>query len=79
MVHAAIHWPEVMNANLWPFAFDYATWLHNHAPKRELGLSPVKLLTGTAEEPTKLLGGHIWGCPVYVLEPKLQNNHKIPK
>ena len=22
---------------------------------------------------------HVWGCPCYVLDTKLQNNHKLPK
>lgn len=22
---------------------------------------------------------HVWGCPVYVLEPRLQDGQKIPK
>jgi hypothetical protein len=26
-----------------------------------------------------LLRSHVWGCPTFVLDPKLQNDQKIPK
>ena len=26
-----------------------------------------------------ILRCHVWGCPVYVLEAKLQNDQKLPK
>ena len=43
------------------------------------GLSAMSMYTKTARDPSKLSELHVWGCPVYVLEPKLQDGKKLPK
>jgi hypothetical protein len=32
MLHAAIHWPDVSDATLWPMAVAHAVYLYNHMP-----------------------------------------------
>jgi len=32
MIHAALHWPEVEDAALWPLAVQHALHLYNHTP-----------------------------------------------
>jgi len=32
MIHAALHWPEVEDASLWPLAVSHAVQLYNHTP-----------------------------------------------
>jgi len=79
MLHAAHSWPDVASIKLWPQAVDYAVWVFNHLPNLEVGVSPNELWSRT-RFPTNSLGrAHVFGCPVYVLDPKLQDGHKIPK
>ena len=81
MVHASLHWTEhgVDDITLWPFAVKHAVWLYNRVPNRESGLTPMELITRQKADHLDLLRSHVWGCPAYVLEPKLQNGQKLPK
>jgi hypothetical protein len=42
MQHLHLHWPDKFHQDLWLFALDYASWLHNYKPKRDSGLAPIK-------------------------------------
>ena len=81
MVHASLHWSDhgVDDISLWPFAVKHAVWLHNRVPNRESGLTPLELVTKQRADHLDLLRTHVWGCPAFVLEPKLQNGQKLPK
>ena len=81
MVHSSLHWTEhgVDDISLWPFAVKHAVWLYNRVPNRESGLTPLELITRQKADYKDLLRSHVWGCPAYVLEPKLQNGQKLPK
>ena len=81
MVRAAIHWPSngADNLRLWPFAMKQAEWLYNRLPNRKSGLTPLELFTKHQSDHRDLLRAHVWGCPVYVLDPALQDGKKIPK
>lgn len=81
MVHAAIHWPAdgADNLRLWPFAMQHAAWLYNRLPNRRTGLTPLEIFTKTKADHGDLLRAHVWGCPVFVLDPTLQDGKKIPK
>ena len=83
LLHAALRSPEgVITSDLWPMAMDHAVWLYNRIPKMDTGLTPMEMWTRASFTPTKdiLSNCHPWGCPVYVLEPKLQKSGvKIPK
>ena len=65
---------KTIGAELWPMAMDHAAWLYNHTTRRDTGLSPHDLWSKTRSKPaSEVLGRcHVWGCPTYVLEPKLQ-------
>jgi hypothetical protein len=54
-------------------------WLYNRLPNGVTGLSPMEIFTGTHSDHRDLLCTHVWGCPAYVLDPKLQDGKKIPK
>ena len=80
MMHQLIHWPDEFGANLWPFAMTHACYIWNHTPRSRTGLSPYELFTGVKDP--HYLGikrSRVWGCPVYVLDPTLQDGKKIPK
>ena len=82
MIHAGLHWTTHNADNLaqWSFAVDHAAWLYNRIPQRKSGISPLEFLTAEREFYHRdLRRAHVWGCPVYVLEPELQDGKKLPK
>jgi hypothetical protein len=89
MVHASLHWTErgLDEISLWSFAVKYSVWVYNRVPNVRLGFTPLELVTrGSLELVTRersnyrdLLRCHVWGCPVFVLEAKLQNDQKLPE
>ena len=80
MQHQFLHWPEAFSQDLWPFALDYACWLHNHTAHGKTGkMAPIELMSGVTLQNDLLQRARVWGCPVYVLSPELQDGKKIPK
>jgi hypothetical protein len=80
MLHSIIHWPDAADIELWPFAMDHAVYLWNSLSRKDTLLSPDELFTGVHHtDYSHLQRAHVWGCPVYVLDPKLQDGKKIPK
>jgi hypothetical protein len=79
LLHAATHWPEETSMDLWPMAMSYASYMWNHMPIQGVGLSPEEIFSRSKMMNSPLLNAKVWGCPVYVLDPKLQDGIKIPK
>jgi hypothetical protein len=80
MLHQVLHWPSEARLDLWPFALSQAIYLWNNLPQRGTRLSPIELFTGNKfTNYSHLQRAHVWGCPVYVLDPTLQDGKKIPK
>jgi hypothetical protein len=80
MMHLLLHWPEQYNTNRWPFAIDHAVYIWNNLPRSCNGLSPLELFTSLKlPNYDPILQARVWGCPVYVLDPKLQDDKKLPK
>ena len=79
LLYASLMWPEETEANLWPFAVDYVTFLWNHTPRADTGKSPIEIFSSSLQDHSILGKTRVWGSPVYVLDPKLQDGHKIPK
>ena len=79
ILHAAIHWPEEVSIELWPMAMDYAVFVYNRLPQRDCGLAPIELFTGTRLDKKVLRSAHVWGCPTYVLDVKIQDGKKLPR
>ena len=71
LIDAAIHWPDEVDLALRHMAMDHAVYVWNHLPKQGVGFSPMELFTGVRSDHTTLNRLHVWGCPVYVLDPKL--------
>ena len=78
LLHASLRWKSGIDSSLWPMAVDYATYIHNHLPN-DHGIAPADLFTGTQIPRHKLKDIHVWGCPVYVLDPTLQQGKKLPR
>ena len=80
LLHAVLHWPDAANLELWPFAMAHAVYLWNHLPRKDIRKSPFELFTKSVMPAELYLQRqHVWGCPVYVLDPRLQDGKKIPK
>ena len=80
MIHAAIHWPETKDDSLWPMALAHAAHVYNHTPNAISGIAPIEIFSRTQDDGQALRNLHTWGCPTYVLEPKLtEAGGKIPK
>ena len=80
LLHAVLHWPDAANLELWPFALAHAVYLWNHIPRKDIRKSPFELFTKSVMPSALYLQRqHVWGCPVYVLDPRLQDGKKIPK
>jgi hypothetical protein len=75
ILHASLHWKDRCDSSLWPMAATYATRIYNNIPRN--GVCPADIFTGSTIH--RLLDYHVWGCPVYVLDPKMQAGKKLPK
>ena len=79
MLHAAHSWPAHATIGLWPQAVKYAIWIFNNLPPINPGISPNELLSHTRFKAENLNRAHVFGCPIYILDPCSQDGHKIPK
>jgi hypothetical protein len=77
ILHASMHWKEGIDASIWPMAITYATHIYNSTPKD--GVSPLDIFTGSTVPRHRLMDMHVWGCPVYVVDPKVQQGRKLPR
>jgi len=61
-------------------AMQYAAHIHNEIPRGHGDISPEEIFSAVHSSHSRLLNAHAWGCPVYVLEPKLREaGGKLPK
>ena len=79
MIHAALRWPEHNKKDLWPLALSHAVHLHKKIPSMDNCLTPNKLWSRSKSSYSAVVQAHPWGCPVYVLQPWLQDGGKVPK
>ena len=78
MIHAKLRWPSAVSTKLWPMAMRHAQHLINHVPSTN-NVCPMDLMLKTTVPRTALRNFHVWGAPCFVLDPRLQDGHKIPK
>ena len=80
LLHLMLHWPTKCKVNLWALAMEYAVWIYNRVPRDSLGgLTPDEFWSSTRTDHSDIKRAHVFGCPVYVLDPKLQDGKSIPK
>jgi len=79
LLHAAIHWPHAVTLDLWPFAVDYAVHIWNRLPREDSGIAPLEIFCGAKLDSRILRSMKVWGCPVYVLDPTVQDGKKLPR
>ena len=79
LIHAMIHWPQVIRVFFWPMLVQYTCEVDNHIPDPSTGLAPMDRLSRTKFSTSCLTDFHVWGCPTYVLHPRLQDGLKLPR
>lgn len=80
LLHAATHWPDQADLELWPLALECAVCLWSSALSKGSLLAPAELLASAKLGSRKRLHrARVFGCPVRVLDPKLQDGKKLPK
>ena len=80
MMNQLIHWPEVFDEATWPMALEHAVFIWNNLPREDTRISPNELFSNTkCDNHDAVLRSRVWGCPAYVLHPKLQTASKIPR
>ena len=77
--HAAIHWADVADVELWPLAVLHAVFILNRIPREESGRSPLELFSRKTWPTSKFQDFHVWGAPAYVLDTSLANGRTIPR
>ena len=78
ILHASAYWKNGIDSSLWPMSVTYATHLHNHLPNAQ-GFCLADIFTGSKVPHHRLKDLHVWGCPIYVLDPQLQGGQKLPR
>lgn len=48
-------------------------------PKEGLDLSPIEIFYNTKSDHQELRSAKVFGCPCYVLDPRAQDGHKLPR
>ena len=72
LLHAQRHWPEMISTMLWPLALKAACERLNNLSINENGESPHSRMS-RADNIIMKQDYHTWGCPVYILDEKLQS------
>ncbi len=78
LMHAESKWPDVISANLWPYALREASETLNATPGKVTGRVANQMFSGS-NTPTVLRHFHPFGCPTYVLNDSLAAGKSIPK
>ncbi|KAL7463822.1 hypothetical protein ACHAXS_004178 [Conticribra weissflogii] len=79
LLHAKHHWPEMITTMLWPQALKAAETHLNHLP---VNIDGKTSLSCFADVDCQVFARdfHTWGCPVFVLDGRLQSDPKgVPK
>lgn len=79
LLHAMLRWPEQTSTDLWPMAMQHSEHLVNVLPNMSDGFSPDEKFCRTFKSTPQLQHLPVWGCPTYVLDPRLQDKRKLPK
>ena len=76
--HSMRRWPAVIDESFWTFAVRQACNILNMMPRSRKDTSNYELFTGE-KPPLAPSDFHVFGCPVYVLDARLQDSKKLPK
>ena len=80
MIHANQYWPKSIDTYLWPYALRMANEIYNNTPSllHDHHDTPIQMLSGSDIEINQK-HYKTFGCPVFVLNSKLQEGKPFPK
>jgi hypothetical protein len=78
ILHASVNWKDGVDASLWPMEVKYSVRVYNNTPG-DNAIFTADIYTGGTVPLHHLRDIHVWGNPVYVLDPKLQQGKKVPR
>jgi hypothetical protein len=78
LLHACSQWPDVFTEEFRPFAIRHACTLHNASFRHDTKQSPHQMFTGVPS-PWCIRDFRVFGCPVFVLNKRLQDGNSLPK
>lgn len=80
LLHAMRYWPEYITIMMWPFATKCAQERMNNLQVNLNGESADMKFSSAKAVNVQLKHYHTFGCPVYILDSRLQSNPKgVPK
>ena len=78
LIHARRRWPDAISSYLWPYAMRSACSALNMAALATQSVSPTERFSNVPISPNPK-DSHVFGCPAYVLDNRMQAGCKIPK
>ncbi|KAL7580919.1 hypothetical protein ACA910_005738 [Epithemia clementina (nom. ined.)] len=78
LLFAIQKWPKMVNVHLWPYGLRHDANVRNATATIKHKKSPLELWSQVQVAP-KIRHFHTFGCPVYVLDNKLQAQQGVPK
>jgi len=81
LLHAQTRWPQAINKSFWPFATHHAIniYINCYRGRHSIAIPPLEEFTNMPSS-LQLHDLHPWGCPIYVLDKRLQDgNHTSSK
>ena len=78
MLHQALLRSKQFGIRMYPFDLSHAEYLCNVIPNRVHEHAPIEIYAGTRMKNKNLRSEKTWGCPAYILDPKLQDGKKLP-
>lgn len=76
LLHALSSWPSAVDISLWSYSLRYAATIRNNVPMTNQKRTPLELVSGSKIS-ANLKHFHTFGCPVFVLNHKLQAGNSI--
>ena len=73
MLHAQRHWPEFITTMFWPFDLVAVADRINNLHVNMNGQTPEMKFSDTIGSTTPLSNFHTFGCPVSILDARLQS------
>ena len=73
VLHAQRHWTEYITTMFWPFSLVAAADIMNNIHIDMHGQTPEMKFSNTIGSSTRLSYFHTFGCPVYILDARLQS------
>jgi len=78
LIHVYRRWPDAIRVHLWPYALRNAADIRNSTTNDKGKKTPAAAFSQADMQP-KLKDFHPFGCPVYVLDSRMQSRQKLPK